>query len=143
MSCKKENKTILNEEYTCKQWPATEGLAMQMKLIEYAGGSFLNVFTAVRGDIGDALKGEADIDVEKMTKAVSSLFSGRDAIDVSNFIIDYILQADLMVGREEFKRHHINANFSGDNLMHLYVLFWFVITTNYANFFSGQQLSLD
>ena len=145
MGCKIEKKTILGKEYACQQWSAVVGLKMQAKLIEYGGGTFFHLLDSLKGGLIGAIKNEADIDniteymdVEKIVKAVDTLFSSHNSEEIVQFIIEFILEAELQIGKEKFQYNHIDENFSGDNLMGIYQLFLFVVSTNYKNLLKGQ-----
>ena len=149
MSCNIEKKNILGKEYSCQQWSAVVGLKMQAKLIEYGAGTFFQFIASLKSDFKDAIKNDANVeditdymDAEKIVKAVDTLFSSHNSEEIVQFIIDFILEAELEIGKEKFQYNHIDENFSGDNLIGIYQLFLFVVSTNYKNLFKGQQLSL-
>ena len=144
MGCKIEKKTILGKEYACQQWSAVVGNMMLAKLVEYGAGAVFQFITGVKSDFRDAVKNGANvedifdyIDADKMVKTVNTLFSNRNSEEVFQFIIDFILEAELQIGKEKFQYNHIDENFSGDNLGGVYQLFFFVASTNYKNFFKG------
>jgi len=148
MSCKIEKKTILGKEYACQQWSAVVGIKMLGKLTEYGAGTFFHLLDSLKSDLKDAVKNDANVeditdylDVEKIVKAVDTLFSSHNSEEVIQFIIDFILEAELQIGKEKFQYNHIDENFGGDNLMGIYQLFLFVVSTNYKNLFKGQQPS--
>ena len=148
MSCNIEKKNILGKEYACQQWSAAVGSVMLGRLIEYGASAAFQFIAGVKSDLKDAIKNDANVedifdfmDADKVTKAINILFSSHNSEEVVQFITDFILKAELEVGKEKFQYNHIDENFSGDDLGGFYQLFLFVVLTNYKNFFKGLQPS--
>jgi tail assembly chaperone len=118
--------TINGNEFFCTQFPARKGLKIQFKLFKLIGPLFATA-TAMQND---------NIDLESVTKG---LMKSLNEDEFFNFI-RYELMQDVRINGQEINDANFDMTFAGD-YKSLYELIFFVIKTNYGNFFSKVNIS--
>jgi len=126
MACETDNLTIEGRQYSVTQWPADKAIVMKLKLIKVIGSAF-----ALIADLQ-----ENDIDGDKFSKAIESLFHNNTPESIAELIKACTVGAACDGSR--ITESSFNELFSGDKLIEAYQVFFFVIKVNYRNLFKGQ-----
>jgi hypothetical protein len=128
MSCKTENTTIGEHEYSVTQWPADKALTMKFRLGKTLGPFFGKIATGVKKE-----KGEFDIDKAVLSDAISQIFKDSTPEDLTKLLKDSIVGS--AIDGTKITETTFNQYFSGDSLGDVYKVFFFVIKVNYSGNF--------
>ena len=130
-----KEKEINGSLYSVTQMPAMRALRMQAKLGKILGASFALLCLAEANDKSEDGK-EAD---EKTPEALKLLFLELDEKTFENIVLE--LMQGVRKDGKELTKQVIDFEFSG-NLNELYLLLWYILEVNYADFFrEGSILS--
>ena len=114
---KKETITINEKTYVIHQMAATDAVAVQLRLLKLMGGDLVKIFQ----QDADFFSSLSKLDTEEVKDLIVKLVSNTPLVtDIDGKPVD------------------IDNDFTG-SLMALYELLWYVLRTNYEDFFLGVQ----
>ncbi len=128
MSCKTEQHTIGEREYSVTQWSAQRAILTKLKLIKTFGAA-LSVLA------GQATGEDAD-EAGALSEGLSILFNNSSPEEILELMTDCII--GVACDGKRITKTSFEELFSGDNLMDVYKVFLFVMRVNYGNLMKGQ-----
>lgn len=134
MSCKSETTTIGSNEYRVNQWPAMKSITMKLKLTELFGPSITSLGSLVKSDSGEINTAEA------LSIVINNLFKNGTPEDLASMLEDCVTGGNTFCNGERVTISKFEEIFSGDDLLDVYKVFFFVMKVNYGNLMRGQFL---
>lgn len=135
MACRTETKQIGNNEYSATQWPAEKSLLMKFRLTKVFGASLSSLLGVV--DFKSMSVEDSKLEVA-LSSAINSLFSSATPEEAVSLIKECIVGT--AIGDTRITDTKFNEVFSGDDMMDMYKVFFFVLKVNYGNLFKGQKV---
>lgn len=135
MACKTETKQIGDNEFSATQWPAEKALLMKFKLMKVFGASISSLLDSVdlkSSSVEDSKLGDS------LSSAITAMFANSSPEEASALIKECIV--GVAAGDTRITATSFNEIFSGDSLMDMYKVFFFVLQVNYGNLFKGQKV---
>ena len=119
-----ETKEINGTLYGCEKLPATKGLALQLKVGKFIGGSIGNL---------------QNIDGENIASIIGGFVSNVDDEEFAKFVKDTVITAYIMedVEGEQVKRSIPFDKHFEDDYMSMWEVFAFVLEVNLGKFISA------
>lgn len=146
MGCKTEKTTIDGVEYSCTQFPAKLALTYKFRVIKILGPAISALAPMIAGDDGKKKSEDAENEAQqKQAEAigsfVSKLFENSSPEELVNLMCEMISTQHTWRDKKRIDDNTITEHFSGDNLMGIYKVFFFVLKTNYPVFFKAQGIT--
>lgn len=136
MSCQTETKQIGEREFSVTQWPADKAMLMKMKLAKTFGASIANIASIAMAS--DKKKSSDAEQAKALSEGIAMMFQNNTPEEVTALIKSCVVGVALDGTR--ITETSFNEKFSGDELMDVYKVFFFVVKVNYGNLLKGQKL---
>lgn len=136
MVCKTESTEIDDHEYAVTQWSAEKSILMKLKLTKIFGPSLSTLVNLAL----DQNKEDQDVDESQiLSGAISLLFDNSTPEEITAMIKSCVIG----VARDGKKITETSFAelFTGEDLMLIYRIFFFVLKVNYGNLFKGQLVN--
>lgn len=134
MSCKTETTTISHDEtdyeISVTQWPAEKAMLMKFKLMKILGPTFESLNSLIKSKDKEDLKAIGDI--------VNAMFSNASPEELNTFVKECVVLNVAFGGKKITAEQY--AGFSGDEIMLIYKMFFFVLRTNYSGLLKGRKV---
>lgn len=131
MACKTETKHIGDNEFSVTQWPADKAILNKFKLIKTFGAS-LALLGGGELDSEDSDQGNSEL----LSKGIATLFNNNSPEEITSFIKECVL--GVACNGKKITEASYTEIFSGDNLLEVYQVFFFVLKVNYASLMKGR-----
>lgn len=146
MSCKTYDQTINGVQYVTTQWSATRAFTMKLKIVQMFGDA---LFELTRASISDDKKENAkESNVEKdispvqilgVQTALSKLFEKHQPEAIVAFVKNALSCGATKRDGLRIVNGNFDQIFDDAGLGEMYKAFFFVVKSNYEDFFKGQK----
>ena len=134
MGCETKTRKIGERQWTVTQMPATQSLLIQAQLAP--------ILASVGGDLYRVSKGGGQAIVEALGAAAGAIQAHLPPDKFLQLAKDLTENGLVQVeGRTIGSTNSFDAVFSGDDMVDLYRVIWFVLEVNYAGFFGALGLT--
>lgn len=139
MACNTETTVIGELEVSVTQWSADKAIINKLKLLKTFGPSIAKLVSLFKED--DGKKTEEETNQEQMdaiSQVLELLFNSNEPEQIQALIKHCVMSA--AINGERLTEGTYNKYFSGDDLMNIYKVFFFVIRVNYANLLGAHRM---
>jgi len=133
MTCNTESKVIGDHEYSATQWSAEKAMLTKFKLIKVFGSSLALLGG---GETDSKNENEGKTNAELLSKGLGVLFENSSPEEITSLIKTCVLGT--ACDGTKITESSFTELFSGDTLLELYQVFFFVLKVNFANLMKGQ-----
>ena len=137
MATKTETKEIGDNEYSVTQWSAEKAILTKLKLVKTFGAS-LALLGSEDTSSSKKTKTKNKDNAELLSSGIQILFEGNSPEEITALIKGCVIGA--ACNGKKITESSFTEIFSGDGLMEVYQVFFFVLKVNYSDLMKGQMV---